>query len=141
MKLEDIGNSFSNPKRILQYMLVGGTGVLVDNGALYLMVEIASQNVTLSKILSAELAIASNFLINDLWTFQEHNSGSRLKRFLKSNAIRVGGLIIALLVLKILYQGFGVHLIIANSFGIFVGFASNYVLESLYTWKTHETIE
>lgn len=141
MNLNKLKDLILEHRRVLQYMFVGGTGVIVDNSALYLLVEIGSFDVTFSKILSAELAIATNFLINDFWTFREHNSDSRLKRFLKSNAIRVMGIIIALLVLKILYEGFGVHLIIANSFGILVGFTSNYVLESLYTWKTHEKIE
>ena len=141
MNLEHIRDFLIDRGRVIQYMFVGGLGFLVDNTVIYFLVDIASINVTVSKIVSAEAAIISNFLINDLWTFSEHNSSSRLRRFLKSNSIRVLGVIIALLVLKLLYEGFNVNLLIANSIGIFLGFTSNYILESLYTWKTHEKIE
>lgn len=130
---------FLDHKRLIQYMIVGGTGVLVDNGALYVLVEMFSTDVTVSKIMSAELAIATNFLINDFWTFREHGKDSILVRFLKSNVIRVFGVFVALVVLKILYEGFGLHLVLANSIGILIGFTSNYVLESIYTWKVHES--
>lgn len=141
MNLEQIRTFLTDRRRVIKYLFVGGLGFLVDNTVIYFLVDIASIKVTFSKIVSAEAAIISNFLINDLWTFSEHKPDSRITRFLKSNSIRVLGVIIALLVLKILYEGFGINLLIANSIGIFVGFTSNYILESIYTWKTHEKIE
>lgn len=141
MNIEQIRTFLTDRRRVIQYMFVGGLGFLVDNTVIYFLVDIASINVTFSKIVSAEAAIISNFLINDLWTFSEHKPDSRITRFLKSNGIRVLGVIIALVVLKILYEGFNVNLLVANSIGIFLGFASNYILESLYTWKTHKKIE
>lgn len=141
MNAEEIWNFSRSRRRLIPYMLVGSIGFLVDNTVIHLLVDIGSTNVIISKILSAEAAIISNFLINDFWTFSQHNSDSRLKRFLRSNAIRVLGVLIALAVLKILYEGFNVNLLVANSIGIFVGFTSNYILESIYTWKTHKEIE
>lgn len=139
--IEKLQEFLEKHRSLIQYMMVGGVGMLVDNAFLYVLVESISIDVTIGKILSAEAAIISNFLINDFWTFRDHNVDTILERLFKSNLIRVGGVAVALVILKVLYEGFSVPLVIANSIGIFLGFVFNYGLENLYTWKTHRKLE
>lgn len=128
---------FTEYVRASKYILVGLTGVLVDNIVLYLLYNEASIGLEISKVLSAETAIITNFLLNEKWTFKDAGKqDSIFKRFLKSNLIRLTGLAVSILVLVILYDYLGVWLLVANTIGIGAGFVFNYTLESLYTWKT-----
>jgi dolichol-phosphate mannosyltransferase len=62
-------------ERVLQFIkfcCVGGSGVVVDMGVLYLLADpkTLALNVTLGKILAAEAAMTNNFIWNELWTFR-----------------------------------------------------------------------
>lgn len=72
------------------------------------------------------------FFLNNRYTFKER-PGATFRRFLKSNLVRSGGIIIALIILKI-GVAMGLWYILANTVGVIVGFVFNYVMESVYTW-------
>ena len=59
--------------QFVMFCLVGGGGVFVDMGALFLLADPSCPglNVTLSKSCSAEAAMTSNFVWNELWTFRQ----------------------------------------------------------------------
>jgi dolichol-phosphate mannosyltransferase len=62
-------------ERLIQFTkfcLVGGSGVFVDMGILYLLADPSrlGWNITLSKICAAEIAMINNFIWNELWTFK-----------------------------------------------------------------------
>jgi hypothetical protein len=54
--------------------MVGGSGLLVDMGVLYLLADVSrlGLNITMSKICAAEVAMISNFIWNELWTFRQN---------------------------------------------------------------------
>ena len=58
-------------QRLLRYGLIGVSGIFVDMAFFYLLTEIAGLGLILSKIVAAEIAIVSNFLWNDAWTFAD----------------------------------------------------------------------
>jgi dolichol-phosphate mannosyltransferase len=67
--------AFARWERLVQFVkfcLVGGSGVFVDMGMLFLLADpkCLGLNLTLSKVLAAETALANNFLWNELWTFR-----------------------------------------------------------------------
>src|SRR5256885_484302 len=59
-------------KRYARFCLVGATGVAVDMGIIYLLADpsMLGWNLTLSKVIAAEIAIFNNFIWNDVWTFR-----------------------------------------------------------------------
>jgi dolichol-phosphate mannosyltransferase len=84
--------------RFFKFCVVGGTGVIVDMAILYLLSDpnTLALGLTRSKIVAAETAIVSNFLLNDAWTFGDrtlHAPGvkAKLRRFLGFNAICAAG--------------------------------------------------
>lgn len=126
--------------RIGQFVSVGGVGFLVDNLVLALAHDLADLSLAPAKIVGAEAAIVVMFALNERWTFADAGSsrpGAILRRFLTSNAVRVGGVGVATGVLLALNQWFGVWYLAANVVGIGVGFVVNYVMESLVTWRVH----
>ena len=124
-----------NLERLSKFTFIGFIGLLVDNGVIFLLERNTELMIEVAKLISAELSIIFMFLSNEKWTFDAQKGG--LRRFLKSNLVRSGGVIVALVVLKVLYGMFGMPVIIANTIGIIAGFGFNYVFESFYTWKIH----
>lgn len=59
-----------------KFCVVGGSGVVVDMAVLHFLVspEWLGWNLTLSKVIGAEVAMFNNFLWNDGWTFREKAS-------------------------------------------------------------------
>ncbi|MFC4436895.1 MULTISPECIES: GtrA family protein [Natrialbaceae] len=126
--------------RFTQFAGVGLVGATVDNAVLFALVELTVLGPVVAKTIAWELAIAVIFAINERWTFASHGTMSARalgKRFLRSNLVRLGGLLVALSVLWVLYHQFGVWYVTANVIGMAIGFFVNYTCESLYTWKVH----
>ncbi|MFP8952943.1 GtrA family protein [Natrialbaceae archaeon A-arb3/5] len=126
--------------RFTQFAGVGFVGATVDNVVLVMLVELASFEPFLAKIISWELSIMVIFVINERWTFATYGeAGARSlgTRFLRSNAVRFAGFLVTLSVLTALVYGFGVWYLAANLIGTGIGFFVNYTCESLYTWKVH----
>jgi dolichol-phosphate mannosyltransferase len=129
-------------KRFMQYGLVGLSGILVDMAMLYLLSDGLDWRLTRSKIIAAEVAIISNFLWNDAWTFADmaqRQTGwrSRLKRLLKFNTICLVGLILNVLLLNVFYNLiFGQSLkYLANLIAIGLVAISNFWLSFKLSWR------
>ncbi len=96
-------------ERFVRYGLVGFSGVFVDMGLLYLLIDRAGLGIILSKIIAAEFAIINNFLWNDSWTFadvtqRQKGWKARFRRLLKFNVICLLGLILDVVLLKLFYH-------------------------------------
>jgi putative flippase GtrA len=103
----------------------------------------------LAVLVGIEVSVVVMFFLNDNWTFSaEGTSGVRptLRRLLRSNVVRIGGIIVQLGVFGLLYRVVAVEFTVAGLDGWFivskvggigVGFLVNYVAESLFTWRVH----
>lgn len=127
--------------RFLRFGLVGGSGVLVDMAALYLLHDPTrlALPLVLSKVLSAQLAMINNFAWNELWTFADrtaaHGVGARLVRFLRFELICLAGLAINLGVLTLCVRQFGFHYLLANLVAIGVSTAWNFLVNLRFNWS------
>jgi putative flippase GtrA len=104
----------------------------------------------LAVFVGIEVAVVVMFVLNDNWTFstEGHRSvGATLRRLLRSNLVRAGGITVQLLTFRLLYRVFFVDLgvlgidawfVAAKVTGIGTGLLVNYVAESLFTWRVHE---
>jgi dolichol-phosphate mannosyltransferase len=124
-----------------KFCLVGGSGLLVDMGILYLLADPAmlGWNVTLSKVLAAEAALTSNFTWNELWTFRrtgemKRREGRLFGRFLKFNAICGIGILWAVLLLHFFYSGLNLNLYLSNFFAIVLVTCWNFGMNKRFTW-------
>lgn len=149
---------FGNPRdllstmRVSKFASVGIIGAIVDTATILLLATQFGVYRGVAKIIGAELAIVVMFLINEHWTFAEEGAvglTAFLKRLLKSNAVRIGGVAVATIVFVVV-SGIPVHLpvggeplwlTIANAIGIGAGFVVNYTAESLFTWRVGRTHE
>lgn len=132
--------------RFGQFLSVGVVGAgfdLTTSSVLAASLGVAPE---LSKLIGAEVAIIVMFAINEHWTFASHGLAGRtavLKRFLKSNLVRSGGVGVQVVVVYFLtrlpidLQFMGVDLWELATFPIAIACSLllNYVLESLFTWR------
>ena len=118
--------------RVSSFLLVGGSGVLDNSLALFLLFQWAHLPLLLASALSAELAIVNNFYWNDRWTFK--CSQLSWHRFAQFNLVSLAGLLISTCTLWVLVQQLGLYYLAANLLGIALATAWNFVVNSFWTW-------
>jgi putative flippase GtrA len=101
----------------------------------------------LAVFIGIEVAVVVMFLLNDNWTFAEQGAagvGAALRRLLRSNLVRAGGILVQLATFRLFYRVVALELTVAGIDGWFVfskiagigtGMIVNYVAESLVTWR------
>jgi dolichol-phosphate mannosyltransferase len=121
--------------RFFKFCVVGATGVVVDMTILYLLSDPSTLalGLTRSKLVAAETAIVSNFLLNDAWTFGDVSSRARglrakFRRFLGFNAICAAGLVLNVVILNVLFNLAGLDRYVSNAVAIVSVTAWNYFL-------------
>jgi putative flippase GtrA len=136
----------SLPPRVIQFVkfcLVGGTGALVDMTVLFLLADpkTLALNITLSKVLAAEVAMLNNFAWNEIWTFRQ-TSGARayhegwFHRLLKFNAICGCGIGLAVLFLNLFHTWLGWNLYASNFTAVMLVTLWNFGMNAGLNWST-----
>ncbi|MGH8950446.1 MAG: glycosyltransferase [Acidimicrobiia bacterium] len=123
-------------RELVRFAVVGASGVLVNNLALYLLHGVAGWPLIVASPLAVETAIVSNFLGNDRWTFADRSK--RPLRFLTFNLVSIGGLVVNTLVLNALVATTGLHYLLANLAGIGAALAWNFSANARWTWRSRE---
>jgi dolichol-phosphate mannosyltransferase len=126
-------------KRIIKFLLVGGSGTVVN---LVILAFATTDDAPLvEKMLAGaiafEVSVIWNFVLNDRFTF-----GDRIKRangyfgrLLKFNVTSLGGFVIYLGMLAALTELFGLHYLVAAAIGILGAFGWNFLVNSAWTWR------
>jgi len=127
----------------VRFCIVGASGTLIDTTMLFLLSDPRTLNWSLtgSKIIAAEVALANNFIWNDLWTFgkfsrRQNNFRQRARRFLKFNLLCSVGIILNLIILNVGFKAFHMNRYIANLSAIFVVTFWNYNTNRKLSWRT-----
>jgi len=122
--------------RFLKFCLVGLSGVGVNLGILWLLVEKAGLFKVLSSAIAIEVSIITNFLLNNYFTFgDKRQSGSFLLRLGKFNIISLAGAGINLGLFWFFTSVLDVYYILAQVFGIIIATLWNYFLNTIWTWR------
>ena len=126
-------------KVFIKFSVVGISGILVNQGTLFILVSLTGMNVGVAGILSIELSIITNFLLNNYWTWDHTKIDSFLSRLAKYHLVTLvsgGTNYVVLLVLT----NYSVHYLIANMIGILIGMSINFLFNHLWTFnKQSET--
>jgi putative flippase GtrA len=132
--------------RFIKFCLVGGSGVFVDMGVLFLLADprTLGLNITSSKICAAEIALINNFIWNELWTFRasirlKSEIGNRksqiFRRFLVFNAICGIGIGLSVLLLHLFHTWRGWNLYLSNLLAILLVTCWNFGLNCTLNWR------
>jgi dolichol-phosphate mannosyltransferase len=119
--------------KLFRFALVGASGLLVNSAALFALYQLAQLPLVVAEALAVELAIANNFVWNDLWTFR--SSQLSATRFIRFNFLSLGGLAITSATVWLLVQSTDIHYLVANSIGITLGALCNFAANVRWTWR------
>jgi len=118
--------------RLLKFGAVGVTGVIINTTILYVLSRWVGVPLLLSSAIGVELAIVSNFIWNNRWTFACRNRS--LARFVKFNVASLVGLTVNVTAVWGLTRA-GLYFLIANLVGIGIGVAVNYAGSVVWVWR------
>lgn len=97
-------------KRFIKFLVVGGTGFFLQFLTVYVAILIGAEQFVAAMI-GGEIAILSNFILNNLWTFGDTKSikqqGSFFKRLVKFNIASLGSIAIQGIVVYIAVHTLG----------------------------------
>lgn len=137
-------------KILIKFGIVGFTGTLVDFIFYKFFINYFGIPPATSKGFSTEVAIINNFFLNHTWTFRHRKTNTSVfQKFGIFNLVSLGGLAIAVVIVKILHEVYGNGFI--NVFGRdiaynnFYFFATippvmiwNFLINHFVTWKHQE---
>jgi dolichol-phosphate mannosyltransferase len=121
----------------IKFNVVGLSGVLVNEGILLVL---AAQGVyyLYASAAAIEISIASNFFLNDFWTFRDRRHGHIVTRLLKFNGLMLIGLAVNLAILFLGTEYFLINYALSNLVGIAGAFLVRYWLSVKFTWIKKE---
>jgi dolichol-phosphate mannosyltransferase len=121
--------------RPLRFGVVGASGVVVNSGVLWLLAHGTLLPVWLASLAATSLAICTNFLLNDHWTFARaaHRTHAR-QRLLRFGGVSLCGAAITSATLVLLHGQLELPLLLANLAAIGCGAGWNYAASSRWTW-------
>lgn len=125
--------------RPLKFVSVGLSGVLVNEGILYLLLYsgLFHGAITLpifAAIPSIEISILTNFVVNNFWTFGNRRSGHLLTKAARYNAFAGIGGVINYVAFVLLAYGIPFNYLALNLLGIAFGVFANYIFSELFVW-------
>lgn len=124
--------------RFLKFCAVGASGVVVNEGLLWILKQFAGLPLLLASAISIETSILTNFILNDFFTFRDRRSSgshSFVRRLFQFNMVSLVGLGINMGILWLLTHVCGVYYLISNLIGIAVATMWNYLINRSWTWK------
>jgi putative flippase GtrA len=133
-------------KRYVIFGIVGASGIGVDMAALFLLADprMLHLNLSLGKALAAEIAIFSNFVGNERWTFRDLAIADlswrgRAIRLGKFNLICLAGIGLSVLLLGIQTRFFEVNMYVGNLIAIVIVSLWNFGMNQKFGWKKEKT--
>lgn len=118
-------------KAFVRFGLVGGVGTLVNLGVLYLLHGVLGLGFTRSSAIATELAIVSNYVGNELWTF--HLRRLSWRRLVQYNAAALLGLLTTVVVATVVKEL--IHPLLAQLVGIAAGSGLNFAMNFGFIWR------
>lgn len=129
-------------QKFIKVCIVGGIGAFIQISIFNLLR--LKINPEYANVLAVELAIISNFLFNNFWTFKENklqiNQYNKfILKFLEFNLVSLGSIFIQFLLMKIGVMVIGRSLVGENILlilGIILGLIWNYTMYQKIIWKS-----
>jgi dolichol-phosphate mannosyltransferase len=125
-------------KRFLKFIVVGLSGVVVNEGVLAIVKTFTNWSTAPRLIPGIEVSIITNFLLNDYFTFADRRTGktgSFFGRLGKYNILALAGAFINWGLAYLLAKHAGLNDYVANFTGIVIAFIWNYLLSTVWAWK------
>ncbi len=125
--------------RFIKFGIVGISGIGVNTGILWFLKGHLEIPLEVAPVFAIGAAVFTNYILNNYWTWNEnktyrqHNFFHRLWRYYLSASF---GALINYVALLSLTNILGIHYLLSNLGGIFLGMISNFVLGEFWVFKS-----
>jgi putative flippase GtrA len=119
-------------RSLARFLLVGASGLVVNSLALTALYGGVKLPLLLASPLSVELAITSNFVLNDRWTFGRRRP--TLRRFARFNLTMLGVMLITSGTVWLLVERLHVQYLLANVLSIGAATLLNFTISTAWIW-------
>lgn len=123
-------------RRFGKFGIVGASGVIINTVVLWLLTHGLNVYYLIASPIAIEVALCSNYLLNNNWTFLDRRAGfvtwAGLARY---HAVSLGGMLINVGILHVLVTWTGMPVVAANLVGIGVATIWNFVLSVGWTFR------
>ncbi len=136
--------------RDIKFGLVGLSGVVINEGFLYLFHNILGIYdaglsffiLPVSLVIAIEASVIWNFSFNNKWTFSDRKGGNVFVKLFKYNVFTGIGAVVNIFS-TVAFTDFRIipDYLIANIAGIFIGFLINYFSSDYLVWKVERKLE
>lgn len=120
--------------KFIRFCIVGGSGVIVNIGLLYLLTEFGGLYYLLSSAIAIETSIITNFILNNYWTWKRKSKGFFF-RLAKFNLVSLMALVINMAILFALTEVVGIWYLVSNLIGIVVATIINFIVNDKWTFR------
>ncbi len=132
--------------RPLKFVAVGLSGIIVNEGILYLLAYSglfhgAITHPVFAAIPSIEFSILTNFTVNNFWTFGNRKRGHLFSKAARYNMFAGIGGIINYVAFVLLTLGIAFNYLALNLLGIFFGVFANYIFSELFVWPKENELK
>ncbi len=130
-------NPQSSARKFVRFCMVGISGVVVNLGTLTVLVRYFHVSPLLGGAIAIETSIASNFLLNHVYTFRNSRPKQQrlIRKFGRFNAASLIGAAMTFAVFSVLYKFIGLQYIVADALAIIPSVCFNYWASSTFVWK------
>lgn len=127
-------------QRFIRFGLVGGSGVGVNAGILWILTDFANLDPKIGSLIAIEISILTNFMLNDYWTWGDRHSKPFISRiFQYHTAVAFSALVVNWGLLVLLTTQFQFHYQLANLIGIATGMFLNFVVNHFWTYSKEKS--
>ena len=129
-------NASERTKTAFGFALVGASGILVNQAALWLLVSFAGINYAVAAIIATQVSTTWNFSLNELLVFRGRDARHGLAgRFLAFWAVNTGTLLLRIPMLALLTSVLHIHYLVSNLITLVVLFAMRFVVSDQLIWR------
>lgn len=126
----------------IRFCLVGGLGFLINFALLTLLYQLMDLPIFLSQLVAGEVALFSNFILHNYWTYASHKVQKSISvllvQFHATSWVAIIGT--ALIVSACVYY-LHLHYIAALATGAILALAWNFVWSKYVIWKKLKSVE
>lgn len=142
MKINPSARIWPILKRYVRFGIVGASGIAVDMAVLFILSDprMLAINLSVGKVVAAEIALISNFIWNELWTFGDISAAqsdwrSRLQRLVKFNLICLAGIGLSIVILNIQVRLLTMNVYVGNLIAILIVSVWNFGMNLKFGWN------
>jgi putative flippase GtrA len=134
-----VGHRFDLPEvgRLWRFCVVGALAAGFQSALLWGFVEVGGLYYLVATVVSIEITILSQYVVNNAWTFRDRsNDGLRpyLGGLLRTNLVRGSAIPLQTGLLFLFVDALGLMYLVANLVAIAVSGIYRYVLDARWTW-------